>query len=73
MMMLDLSGVVQRGIGDGRGLMDMRRAEALCGVMVTSMAGKTKIMLIFILRIAWRFEGGDGFCSMHMRCSLRSY
>jgi hypothetical protein len=38
----------------------------------TSTAGKMKIMPIFILRIAWRFQGGDGFCSMRMRCSLRS-
>jgi hypothetical protein len=54
-------------------LMESRRAEALSGVMVTLTAGKTKIILIFILKIAWRFEGGDGFYSVHMRCSLRTY
>jgi hypothetical protein len=64
-----LGGVVQRRFGDGRGLIDSRRAEALSGVMVTSTAGKTKIILIYILRIARWFEGGDGFCSMRMRCS----
>jgi hypothetical protein len=53
--------------------MDSCRLEALSGVMVTSMAGKTEIILIFILRIAWWFEGGDGFYSVHMRCSLRTY
>jgi hypothetical protein len=47
--------------------------EALSGVMETSMVGKTKIILIFILRIAWWFEGGDSLCSMRMRCSLGTY
>jgi hypothetical protein len=72
-MMLCLGGVVRRRFGEGRGLMDSRRAEALSGVMVTLTAGKTKIILIFILKIARRFEGGDGFCSVRMRCSLRTY
>jgi hypothetical protein len=73
-MMSGLGGVVQRpGLGDSHGLMDSRRVEALSGVMVTSTASKTKIMLFFILRIARRFEGGDGFCSMRMKCSLRTY
>jgi hypothetical protein len=33
----------------------------------------TKIMLIFILRIARWFDGGDGFCSVCMRYLLRTY
>jgi hypothetical protein len=71
--MSDLGGVAQQGLGDGRGLMDSRRVAALSGIIVTSTAGTTKIMLIFILRIARRFDGGDGFCSVCMRCSLRTY
>jgi hypothetical protein len=49
--------------------MDSRRAEALSDVMITSTARKTLIIMIFILRIARWFEGGDGFCSVCMRCS----
>jgi hypothetical protein len=73
MMMSGLGGVVQRRLGDGRGLLQLRRVEALSGVMVTLMAGTTKIMLILILRIARQFDGGDGFCSVCMSCSLRTY
>jgi hypothetical protein len=47
--------------------------EALSGVMVTSMAGTTKIMLIFILGIARWFDGGDGFYIVCMRCSVKTY
>jgi hypothetical protein len=68
-----LGGVAQRSLVDGRGLMDSRRVEALSCVMVTSTAGTMKIMLIFILRIARRFDGGDGFYFVCMRCSLRTY
>jgi hypothetical protein len=50
--MSGLGGVAQRRLGDSRGLLDSRRVEALSGVMVTSTAGTTKIMLIFIVRIA---------------------
>jgi hypothetical protein len=71
--MSGLGGVAQRSLGDGHGLLDSHRVEALSGVMVTLTAGTTKIMLIFIPRIARRFDGGDGFCSVCMRCSLRTY
>jgi hypothetical protein len=56
MMMSGLGGVGQRGLGDGRVLMDLRMLEALCGIMVTSTVGTMKIMLIFILRIARRLR-----------------
>jgi hypothetical protein len=39
----------------GRGMMDLRRAEALSGIVVVSMAGTTKIMQIFTLKISHRF------------------
>jgi hypothetical protein len=71
--MSGLGGVAPRRLGDGHGLLDSRRVVALSGVMVTAMAGTTKIVLIFILRIARRLDGGDGFCSVCMRCSLRTY
>jgi hypothetical protein len=53
--------------------MALRRAVALFGAMTTSMAGTTEFMRIFILKIARRFIGGDGFCSVCMRHSLRVY
>jgi hypothetical protein len=72
-MMSGLGSMAQRRLGDGPGWLDSRRVEALCGVVVTSTTGTMKIKLIFILRISQRFDGGDGFCSVCMRCSLRTY
>jgi hypothetical protein len=40
--------------------MDFRGVVALFGAMVASMAGTTEFMRIFILKIARRFNGGDG-------------
>lgn len=68
-----LGGMVLQGLGDERARMDSRRAGALSGVVVVSTSGKMKIMHIFILKIVRRFDGGDGFCSGCMRCSLRVY
>jgi hypothetical protein len=53
--------------------MDLRRAVALSGAMVALMAGMTEFMRIFTMKIARWFDGGDGFCSVCMRHSLRVY
>jgi hypothetical protein len=53
--------------------MDLRKAVALFGAMVASMAGMTEFMWILTLKIAWRFDGGDGFCSVYMRHLVRVY
>jgi hypothetical protein len=66
-----LSGMVQRSLGGQHVTMDVHREVALSVVVVTSMAGTMKFMRIFTLKIAWRFDGGDGFCSVCMRYSLR--
>jgi hypothetical protein len=71
-MAVGLSGMVQRGLGGGRMMMDARRVVALSGVVVST-AGTAKIMRIFILKIVRWFVGGDDFCSLCMRCSLRAH
>jgi hypothetical protein len=53
--------------------MDLRRVVGMFGAMVASMVGTIEFMRIFILKIAQRFVGDDGFCSMCMRHSLRIY
>jgi hypothetical protein len=53
--------------------MDWRRVVALFGAMVAPMAGTTRFMRILTLKIARRFDGGDGFYSVCMRYSLRVY
>jgi hypothetical protein len=60
-------GVVEACVG--LGLMVSCRVEAQSDIVVTPTAGNTKIILIFIPRIARWFKGGDGFCSERMRCS----
>jgi hypothetical protein len=65
--------VVQRGLDGGHGLMDLRRTVVPSGVMVASTTRKMKIMHILILKMAWWFDGDDGFCSECTRCSLRVY
>jgi hypothetical protein len=54
-------------------MMDVSREVALSSIVVASMAGTTKLMRIFTLKIAWRFDGGNGFCGVCMRYSLRVY
>jgi hypothetical protein len=53
--------------------MDLRRVVALFGAMVALMEGMIKFMRILTLKIARRFDGGDGFCSVCMRHSLSVY
>jgi hypothetical protein len=72
-MAVGLSGMVQRGLGGRRMMMDACMVVALSGVVVVSTAGTGKIMRIFILKIARWFVGGDDFCSLCMRCSLRAH
>jgi hypothetical protein len=60
-----LGGKVQRVLGGCHGLIDLRRVVALFGDMVAPMAGMIAFMGIFTLKIAWRFDGGDG-CSTHV-------
>jgi hypothetical protein len=63
--------MVQQGLGSVGMMMDVCRVVALSGAMATSMAGIATIIRIFILKIARWFIGGDGFCSICTRCSLR--
>jgi hypothetical protein len=64
-------GVVQRGLSDGRVMTDARRVVALFSVMATSTAGMARTMWISSLKMDLAVDGGDGFCSVCMRCSLR--
>ena len=66
-----LNGVAQQVLGDRHLFMGSCRAGALSGIVVASSAGSTKFMRISTLKIARRFEGGGGFCSVYVRCSLR--
>jgi hypothetical protein len=51
--------------------MESPRTVALSVVVAASTTGTMKIMQIFILKIDRRFDGGDGFWVVCMRCSLR--
>ena len=64
--------MVPRCLNGHRVTMDAHR-EVMSGVVVASLARTTKFMRIFTLKIARRFDGGDGFCSVYMRCSLKVY
>jgi hypothetical protein len=57
----------------GHGLRCAHRVVGLFGAMAASMAGTTEFMQILILKIARRFVGDGGFCSLCMRHSLRVY
>jgi hypothetical protein len=63
--------MVQRSLGRRYVTMDTHREVALFGIMVGSMARTTEFMWIFTLKIARRFDGGDGFYSVCMTNSLR--
>jgi hypothetical protein len=65
-----ISGLVPRSLDGGHGLRCVRREEAPSGAMVASSAGSAKFMRILTMKIAWRFDGSDDFCSVYMRCSL---
>jgi hypothetical protein len=68
--MVRLGGLVPRSLDGGHGLRCVRREEALSGAMVASSAGLAKFMRILTFKIAWRFVGGDDFCTVYMRYSL---
>jgi hypothetical protein len=70
---LHLGGLVPRSLDGGHGLRCARRVVGLFGAMAASMAGTTEFMQILILKIARRFVGDDGFCSVCMRHSLGVY
>ena len=63
--------MVQRGLDVGRVMVVTRRVGALFGAVVASSAGPTKTMRILTLKIARWIEGGDSYCSVYTRCSLR--
>jgi hypothetical protein len=65
--------MMQWSLGGRRVRMDVCKELALSDVVVASTAGTTKFMRIFTLKIAWRFDGGDGFYGMCMRYSLSIY
>jgi hypothetical protein len=62
-----LDGVLlwQWSLEDGCVMLGMCKVEALSIVLVPSTTRMTKIMQISMLKIAWRFSGGDDFCSVH--------
>ena len=47
-----LGGVTRHGVGGGREMMDVRRAEALSGAVAVSMAGLARSMWISALKMA---------------------
>lgn len=63
--------MVQLSLGVRRAVMDSCRVGALFGVEVASAAGPARIMRILTMKTAQRFDDGDGFYGVHIRCSLR--
>ena len=52
--MTSIGGVVQRGLGDGRGVMDSHKVGALSGAMVASTANLARVLAsIFTLEVVW--------------------
>jgi hypothetical protein len=64
-----LGGVVQRGFGVGRSVMDSHRVEAWSGVMVALTTDLARVMLISALKMDQRIDGDDDFRSKGMRRS----
>jgi hypothetical protein len=62
--------MVQRGIGDIRGMVDSHRAEAMPGAAAASTKGLERTTRISSLKMARSFVGSDGF-AVSMRCMLR--
>jgi hypothetical protein len=62
--------MVQRGIGDIRGMVDSHRAEAMPGAAATSTKRLERTTRISALKMLWWFVGSDGFAAS-MRCMLR--
>jgi hypothetical protein len=65
-------GVAQRSLDGSHVMFDTSMEEAPSGAMVTSLLGLTKFMQILIMKMGWRFDDGDKFCSVYMRCLLRA-
>jgi hypothetical protein len=72
-MTVNLSGVVQRGLGVNRSVMDSSRMEAWSGVMVAPTTNLARVMLNSALKMDQRIDGDDGFRSEGMRRSLWVY
>jgi hypothetical protein len=64
-------GVAQRSLNDSCVMFDTCREEAPSSAMVALSVGLKKFMQILTMKMGWRFDDGDGLCSMYMRCSLR--
>jgi hypothetical protein len=62
-------GVVRRGFGVGRSVMDSHRVEAWSGVMVALTTDLARVMLISVLKMDQRIDGDDDFRSEGMRRS----
>jgi hypothetical protein len=56
---MDLIGVVKWGLGGGCEIMDARRAEALSGVVATSMADLARAMWTYTLKMAQWVDDSD--------------
>jgi hypothetical protein len=56
-----LGGVVHRGLGDGRGLMNLRRTVALSDVVVALTASFFKIKKLICSKDAFAEDGGGDF------------
>jgi hypothetical protein len=69
--MVCLGSLVRRSLDGEHGLRCVRREEVPSGAMVALSAGSTKFMRILTMKVAWRFNGGDDFCSVYMRYLLR--
>jgi hypothetical protein len=63
-MMMGLCGVVLWSLDGGCMLRCTRRQDAPSSAMVASSAGTENFMWILTLKMAWRFDGGEIFCSV---------
>jgi hypothetical protein len=64
-MKVGLDAAVPQILDKRRLLRYAHREEVLSRAMVASLAGPTKFMLILILKIARRFDGGDDMSHVH--------
>jgi hypothetical protein len=72
-MMTGIGGIALQSIDITNFLMDEHRIGAFSGVVEVSTTCLMSYMQIFTLKIIRRFNGGGGFFSMWIRCSLRLY
>ena len=63
-------GVAQRGLGDGRGVMDSHKVGALSGAMVASTASLTRSLHLITPKDGSVEDGGGGVSTCALACVL---